>query len=319
MKNTKIIIPVLILVLIIGAFFVFFPKQNENEIVKIGYLPMTASMPLFVAQEKGYFLEQNIKVELIEFQTSNQLTEALVRGDIQVEAASSSSVTATILQKDPNALKVFMVNSFDKENSISALIIKKDSNISSVAELKGKKVGSFPGSTTTAHARIYLEQNNAYDKNTQIIELAPGLQLQALSSGSVDAIMSLEPIPTIGRMKNISKTLVHALIETEVLVPFIGGSYSFNKDFADTATSSKIVIAMEKAVNFMRENPEESRPLLVEYTPLEQDISSEVPLPNTLKLDEIDIENFQMMVAFLIKEKILSSQINISNAIYERR
>jgi len=47
MKNAKLIIPILIIaVIIVGALFVIYPKQKEAKIVKIGYLPIMASLPL---------------------------------------------------------------------------------------------------------------------------------------------------------------------------------------------------------------------------------------------------------------------------------
>ena len=108
MKNTNLIIFVLVIaVIVIGAFFVFFPKGEETKVVKIGYHPIMASLPLYVAQENNYFTEQEIQIETIEFQSANQLIDALVRGDIHV-AFETSAVPVLIAETiDSGNIKIF--------------------------------------------------------------------------------------------------------------------------------------------------------------------------------------------------------------------
>ena len=98
MKNAKLIIPILIIaVIIVGALFVIYPKQKEAKIVKIGYLPIMASLPLYVAQENNYFVEQGVQIETTQLQSSNQLVDALVRGDIDI-VVETSAVPALIAE-----------------------------------------------------------------------------------------------------------------------------------------------------------------------------------------------------------------------------
>lgn len=315
MKPKKFIFPIFVItIILVGAFFILSPKQDETQIVKIGYLPITASLPLFIAQENGYFSEQGLNVELVKFETSNQVIDALVRGDIQAEAGTSSFVTLTALQTEHDSIKVFMVNSFTEEKPISSLIVSKNSEIENIQELKGKKIGSFPGSTMKTYTQLFLEKNNAFDENTQIIEIASSLQLQTLSSGSIDALLSLEPTPTIGEFNGISRTLVSAPIEKNVLTPWVAGTFSFNSDFEKLESSEKIEIALEKAVDYMRENPEDSRKLFTKYTAItDEALAREVPLPNTLKKDEIIIDDFQRMSDLLLDEGILTKKVEVNS------
>lgn len=321
MKKITVAISILVIIVVIGAIFAFSPKQNEIQeakIVKIGYLPITASLPLFIAQEEGYFSEQGLDVELVKFETSNQVIDALVRGDIEVEAGASSFVTVTASQTEPEAIKVFMVNSFTKNKSISSLIVSKGSFITSIQELKGKKIGSFPGSTMKAYTQLFLEENGAFDESTQIIELAPSLQLQALSSGSIDALLTLEPIPTIGEFSEVSDTLISAPIESDVLTPWVAGTFSFNSDFSKSNEAQEIEKAFSKAVDFMRENPQVSKKFFIEYTAItHEDLASEVPLPNTLKRNEIMTEDFQRMSDLLLDEEILTKSIDVNSIIVD--
>jgi len=304
---------ILIIILILVGVLFFSQNKENREVIRIGYLPITASLPLFIAQEKGYFTEQGLNVELVKFETSNQVIDSLVREDISVEAGTSSFVTLTALQTESNSIKVFMVNSFTENSSISSLIINENSEIKEVQELKGKKIGSYPGSTMKTYTRLFLEKNNAFDENTQIIELAQNLQLPALSSGSIDALLTLEPTPTIGEFNGISKVLISAPIETDVLTPWVAGTFSFNSDFSKTDNSKKIEMAFSKAVDFMRENPKDSKKFFIEYTAItDESLADKVPLPNTLKKGEINKDEFQEMSDLLLKEGILTKRVEVN-------
>ena len=73
---------ILIIILILVGVLFFSQNKENREVIRIGYLPITASLPLFIAQEKGYFTEQGLNVELVKFETSNQVIDSLVREDI---------------------------------------------------------------------------------------------------------------------------------------------------------------------------------------------------------------------------------------------
>ncbi len=56
--------------------------------IKLGVLPYVSSAPLYIAQEEGYYAEQNLEVEFVPFDNSSVLLPALEQGQIDVSADS---------------------------------------------------------------------------------------------------------------------------------------------------------------------------------------------------------------------------------------
>src|SRR4030042_1431468 len=105
MKNMKRLAVLMVaLVLIVGASL----PASAAEAVKIGYLRITTSLATFVAQDKGFFEQQGLKVELIPFDSGTAITDALIAGRIDVIGSNSITGFWFAAQAAPDRLKVFL-------------------------------------------------------------------------------------------------------------------------------------------------------------------------------------------------------------------
>jgi len=86
MKNIGIFYFFIAIVVVAAIILGFnrWSQSDSNDPVKIGYLAIGAGLPLFVAEEEGFFAEQSVEVELIEFRSSNDIASAAVAGRIDV-------------------------------------------------------------------------------------------------------------------------------------------------------------------------------------------------------------------------------------------
>ena len=77
------------------------------------------------------------------------------------------------------------------------------------------------------------------DKDVIIVELAPALQVQALASKQIDALLALEPMSTVAKKKGAGKVIVEAPVEKVIANPFYGGAgvitTKFVHDYPKTA------------------------------------------------------------------------------------
>lgn len=289
-------------------------SSNKDRTVKIGYLPLTANLPLFVAAENGYFKEEGIKFELIKFETSNQMIEALVTNRIDIETAASSSVTLTVAQTLSENIKTFMLNVFDSTHYLSGLIVNVNSDIKTVENLQGKKIGTFPGSTMKLYTDQYLKSLNIAYK--EIIQIPAASQLSALSNGSVDALVTLEPTGSIAEANNLGKLLIKAPIETRVLSPWVAGTNSFSKDFymQNTKLANEIISVFNKSVEWIRSNPDSAKKVLGKYTSIQDsNVYDKLPIPNYWMLEEIQVEVFQKLADNLYLNKDIESKVDVSS------
>ena len=125
----------------------------------------TTSMPFFVAKERGLFREEGLDVELIVMQAI-QTIQATLGNSTQFASATGSAVSAAVRGAD---IKVILAvtdrPSFD-------LIVQP--NISSVQQLRGKKIGTGGvGSLAEILTRRILLANNVRPEEVAILATGP--------------------------------------------------------------------------------------------------------------------------------------------------
>lgn len=304
----------------LSRFWPLTDSEPETEYtIRIGYLPLTANLPLFVALERNLFADAGLKVETQKFETSNQLVDALVTGRIDVETGASASVIVTVGQKLSDKIQVFMLNTFTPTDFLSAILIKKGSSIASPNDLHGKKIGAFPGSTMRLYTEMVMEAIGV--KPGEIIQLPPPAQLGALDSGSVDALMTLEPLGTLGEVTGVATILIKAPVETLVQNPWVAGSNSFSDDFVNThpEEAEKLRTALYQAVDFIRANPVEAKKAIMKYTPVtEEALAARLTVPNYWKLEEMQLAAFQKMADNLLNHHEIDTHVDVNALILKR-
>ena len=131
LKLTTISILIIALVAISGYLsFNYFHNRSPNltnvtrSKIRIGYTPTASSLGVFVAQEKDYFKDQGLKVELIEFQSSNLMTDAIIRGDIDSGCCTGIIAPLEANIVSPNKIKLFTVGDESKKAPWNQLIVK---------------------------------------------------------------------------------------------------------------------------------------------------------------------------------------------------
>jgi NitT/TauT family transport system substrate-binding protein len=167
-------------------FLLIAPAQAADKL-KIAIPVTTGTYAMyFVAEDKGYFQEENIDVELI-IAGGGTATPALMSGDLDYNGSPGAAISA-ILKGAP--LKIFFVS----QDRPAYELWSGDPNIRSIADLKGKPVGILTrGDTTEVALRILLKQQGIDPGGVIYTPLSQGqVRLAALTAGSVAAGMLLK-------------------------------------------------------------------------------------------------------------------------------
>ena len=301
------------LILVIGSIYFFQPK--EKAVVRVGYLPITACLPYFVGEEMGYFSKQGLEIKAVRFETSQQMMDGLLQGQVDVITSAASAVGLLVQEKSPDQFKVFGVNTNGTNNPLDVLLVKASSSIKTVQDLKGKKIGSFPGVQALTLLKKYLLANGLDpSRDVQIQEMKQDLHLQALDSGQVDAVLTYEPNATIGEQKGISKVLTKAPFAQVSVDPYPTGIFSISKSYLETnpQVAQKIITAFDQSMNYANNNQVEARKVLTKFVPIEQNITTLVPISHFETLATMDKNSFQKFADILFAEKVLTKQPDIS-------
>jgi NitT/TauT family transport system substrate-binding protein len=298
--------------------------QASDEKILIGFWPIASGLPLYTALERGFFKEAGLNVEGVKFASAQQVAEAMIAGRTHGSANGTASAALALAEiTSPGLFKIICSNPSNHKLVLDEFVVPLNSPVKSIAELKGMRVASGPGIQNVTLAKIILEKNGIVDP--KVAELPIGQHVPALAAGQLDAVYSLEPTGTTGRLKGLTRVLETGVISKYVLgapeAPWFGGSASvttaFLKDRPEDA--KKFIAAYAKAVDFVRKNPAEVRNHLDGFTAIDPSLVKEVPLAGFTMYNEFtasDIGYFQKFFDVFTERKIFSRAVPVKPLIY---
>lgn len=150
---------------------------------------------------------------------------------------------------------------------------------------------------------------------------APSVQVQALASGQVDALLAIEPTPTIAIGKSVAKMLVPDPTVKYISDPSYFGAGIVNTGFAkkNPKTTAKIIEIIGKAINEINKNPDQYRQYFKGYTPLTDEVTSKVPVPTIKICGQIttqDKDSIQKFFDIFTENKVVDGKISVDGLLY---
>jgi len=250
--------------------------------------------------EEGMFEKEGLKVELERIESPNQIIDALVTGKVDAGAPSvAAGITAIVDLKNPNSLKVYSLSCGTLDNLNDELLVSKDSNITSISDLRGKRLGHIPGVQFQTVAKKILIANGVQPSEVTLMELPMSSQLPTLSSGGVDAVLTIEPTGTVGSKSNVSRILVANPMVRYIADPWCGGAGVVSGKFLKSRPkeAEAFVRVMRRAIIETENNPS-SRAYLVKYLSMPESVARETPLPLMVSTQNIEPRITQAYQAF---------------------
>ena len=181
-----------------------FASAQSTGKVRIGYWPIAAGLPFYVAVERGYFKEAGLDVEPLKFAGAQQVMEAMVSGRADGSANGTGSANLAIGEiASPGLFKIIVSNPSNAKNVLDEFLVAANSPTKSISELKGKKVGSGPGIQNVTLCKTVLERSGVTDAT--VIELPIGQHVASIAAGQIDAVYTLEPTGTVGRLNGTTR------------------------------------------------------------------------------------------------------------------
>jgi NitT/TauT family transport system substrate-binding protein len=323
----KVLGAVALLFVALVALFLFTQNNNKQNPpsaqrtpVTIGYLPIAAGLPLFVAVEHGFFNEAGFDVTLTRFSSSNELGNAGASGRVDAMMPYALNVAFDIGNVSGQHAKLFGVNTYSDKppHIVDYFVVGPNSGITKLADLRGKTIGAFPGSVTRIFVEYVLRQAGISPEEYTYVELSPPDWQPALLSGRIDAASVMEPqysqIIADGAAKNLMDGLFAKVMPD---VPLSG--HWLSARFADNTDKQKLaafVGAYDRAVDFIRQNPEDAKRAYKNYIPLREDLLPKLQLNKWTKSSEVDPAVIQQFADLLSKNGAIQAPIKAADYVY---
>jgi ABC-type nitrate/sulfonate/bicarbonate transport system substrate-binding protein len=290
-------------------------NYQKNNKLRVGYVPIAVALPLLVANDEGFFKEQGFEVEMIRMASSNELANAATSGQLDVSVvATNVMIDVGFVSKKKHTL--IITNPYtNQEGHITDYILVKDINsIKKLEDLKGKKIGIFPGSVVKIFCNLILQKYGLNKDDYQLVELAPKDWVSALETGQIDALSALEPQAS-------------QIINDKIGFPIVSGFYSqlmpnvplsgqwISEDYVKNNKEqvAKIVSAVDKAVEFINKNPERAKEYLVKYANVREDVVGKVQLNPWQPHSQLNLNEIQHFIDILYENGAIQNKEDISD------
>ncbi len=173
--------------------------------VKVVALEGSQLFPVQIMQTKGIAAKHGIEIDLMRVASPTASYTVMQSGDFHISFGGWLSI-AVLREKGFKLSNVYSMLSYTND-----LMVKADSPLKSIADLKGKRIGLFGGANaaTTWLFRVLSVKYFGFDptKEAKIHFGAPPLLVGMLERGELDAVLILDPFITqlleTGKFKSI--------------------------------------------------------------------------------------------------------------------
>ncbi|MCT9075561.1 ABC transporter substrate-binding protein [Streptomyces fulvoviolaceus] len=245
--------------------------------VRVAALPLVDCAMVYIAQERGLFEKEGLDVRITQIQQSLQALPALSKG--QIDMVASANYVTYFQAHEQGTLDIRIVaEAIRAAPKMMDVLVPKDSDIKSVADLKGKKlaVNVLNNVQSLTFNEILAEQG----ADAPVYRQIPFPQMgAALEKGQVDAVHAVEPFDSSIQDELGARVLVDGSSAPVESIPLSG--YITTEQYA--AKNAKPLAAFQRAikaaVKIAAEDPSIVRDILPTYTKVSAEQAKEIDLP----------------------------------------
>jgi ABC-type nitrate/sulfonate/bicarbonate transport system substrate-binding protein len=222
-------------------------RAEETTVIKMGALKLIHSIAPYFYEK---FTPAGYKVEVIPFESPAEGKNAVVTKSVDFGMFGIAAATLGAAAGEP------IVVIASACNRGMAVIAAKDSNIGSIKDLKGKKVGIWPGSTQEVFIleRLRMEGMSIADI-TPVRVFFSDMHL-ALAHGDIDAYVGAEPGPSVSLASGAGKLVEYPYGTAMGALNMVFGAH--RETLSENPKLTKVILDIHRqASEYAMKNPDE--------------------------------------------------------------
>lgn len=240
-------------------------KELEKLTFVLDWTPNTNHTGLYVAQEKGYFAEEGLEVEIV--QPPEDGADALVAsGKAQVGVSFQDTMAPGVVGENelPNIAIAAVV-----QHNTSGIISRKGEGMDRPKGMEGKKYATWDAPIEKAMVENVVEQDGGDFSKVELIPSTVTDEVSALKSKSVDAIWVFYAWAGIATEVAGLETDYFAFKDINPAFDYYTPVIIANNDFLEEEpdTAKAFLRALKKGYEFAIEDPDGAAQILCEASP----------------------------------------------------
>jgi len=292
------------------------PGTSEKpavDVINISYVKLPLNVPSIVEKKLELFEKEfgkdGIKVAFPEITEGPKMTEALAAGSL--DFCNALGGTSAILAA-ANGVDLKVIGIYSRAPK-AFTIMTKDDGITSIKDLKGKKIAGPKGTILHQLLLAALSQNQMNIEDVEYINMSIPQAVTALNSNNVDAALVAGPavpqaIDAGGRIITTGEGLLDATIVIAVRGDFL-------REHPDLV--KRYMKVHNKSLEYITEHPEEVYKMAAEETGISKEnvVTMLDWYDFNPDITEKDIEELEKTQDFLLENDMLKQPIKISDII----
>lgn len=287
----------------------------DPETLRIGF--QKGSIPLVLAKEHSLLEKRfaNTQIKWIEFPAGPQMLEALNIGSLDI--ASTGDIPPIFAQVA--GADLVYVGAEPAKPQAEVILVRKDSPLQNVGELKGRKVALQKGSSAHNLVLRSLLKAGLSFKDIQPIYLSPADARAAFENGSVDAWAIWDPYYSIALVEGHSRLLADG-----TGLGLSGPVYTARRGFAEQhpAFVQQVLDELTGADELTRSQREQSIQILTRSMGLPAEVIGlyidHRPVSPSLPITPEIIQAQQVTADLFFDNRLLPKKVDIQKAVWQK-
>lgn len=247
------------------------PRSPETlQKITVAYTFQPQSTLVHIAVNKGYFAAEGLAVESLMHTYGKAALQSVIEGKADFATVAETPVMFNILKGE----KIFVIANIEASTTNNAIVARKSAGIATPGDLKGKRIGFTPGTTSEFFLDSLLTANGLTRPEIQPVVVKPEDMQDAIVTEKVDAVSTWNyPLTQINRQLGADGTI---FFDREIYTETF--NIAARQDFVgnNPETVKRFLRALIKAEEFVVKSPDEAQGIMAAATKIDKNLIRDV-------------------------------------------
>jgi NitT/TauT family transport system substrate-binding protein len=290
---------------LILPFLEFSQRADAQALPSLSVIgpPNDGFKPVYYAIRAGLLQTVGIAVEPVLIGTGTAAAAALIGGSADI---AFTNIAAILLAHGRGVPVQMLAPSvlYSSEHPTTAMLVAKDSPITTGRDLNGKTIGSLTlGDNTYAALLAWIDRNGGDSRSVKVIEVPQSAGVQTLQDGRVSAVVLNEP--RVSQAVTGGEARVLGYPQNAIASRFLSAAYAVMAPAADqkVLAMKRFALAIHDAALYTNTHQPETVALVAGYSGISPDV-----VAHSVRMtdgENLAVQYIQPVIDVLVKYGIL--------------